>query len=89
LSQVLHLANSTALHEKLVSPTGRLTVALKSGRSDDQIVEELYLCALGRHPTDAERQAVRESVAEGATREEAWQDVLWALINCAEFVFNH
>jgi len=89
LSQVLHLANSTALHQKLVSPAGRLAAALKAGRNDDEITENLYLCALGRLPNETERQAVRESVAEGTNREEAWQDVLWALINCAEFVFNH
>lgn len=89
LSQVLHLANSTALHQKLVSPTGRLAVGLKAGWTDDEMMEELYLSTLGRRPTEYERQAVRESLAEGASREEAWQDVLWALINCAEFVFSH
>lgn len=89
LSQVLHLANSTALHQKLVSPTGRLAVGLKAGRTDEEFVEELYLSALGRRPTEGERQAVRESLTDGTSREEAWQDVLWALINSAEFVFNH
>ena len=53
------------------------------------MMEELYLSALVRRPTENERLAVRESLAEGASREEAWQDVLWALINCAEFVFSH
>lgn len=89
LSQVLHLANSPELHAKLISPTGRLAVGLQAGRSDDDLVDELYLSALGRHPADGERQAVKESLAEGASREEAWQDVLWALINSSEFVFNH
>ncbi|MDB5336116.1 MAG: Protein of unknown function (DUF1553)/Protein of unknown function [Planctomycetaceae bacterium] len=89
LSQALHLANSTALHEKVVSSTGRLATSLKAGQTDDQIVEELYLGALGRLPADIERQAVRESLAEGTSRDETWQDVLWALINCSEFVFNH
>lgn len=89
LSQVLHLANSTALHEKIISPTGRLSNGLKTGRTDDEMMDELYLIALGRRPTETERQGVRDSLAEGASREEAWQDVLWALINCAEFVFNH
>lgn len=89
LSQVLHLANSPALHDKLVSPTGRLAASLKAGWTDDEMVDDLYLSALGRSATAGERQAVRETLAEGPAREEAWQDVLWALINCAEFVFNH
>lgn len=89
LSQALHLANSIAVHEKVVSSTGRLAVSLKAGQTDDQIVDELYLGALGRLPSDLERQVVRDSLADGTSREETWQDVLWALINCSEFVFNH
>lgn len=89
LSQALHLANSSAVHEKVTSATGRLSLALKGGQSDDQILDDLYLTALGRLPTAEERQAVREALAEGASREETWQDILWALINCSEFVFNH
>ena len=39
--------------------------------------------------TDEERVVVRETIASGPTREEAWQDIAWALLNCSEFVFNH
>ena len=89
LSQALHLANSASLHAKVVSPEGRVAAGLKAGHTDDEMLEELYRSALGRGPTPDERQAVRESLADGTSREEAWQDVLWALINCSEFVFNH
>ncbi len=89
LSQALHLANSSALHDKILSPTGRLAERLKANRTDDEIVEELYLTALARRPTDEERLAVRETLAAGTPRDEAWQDILWALLNCSEFVFGH
>ncbi|MBS0206487.1 MAG: DUF1553 domain-containing protein [Planctomycetes bacterium] len=88
LSQALHLANSTALHTKLTAADGRLTSLLKAGRSDDEIADELYLAAFARFPTADERQAVHEITAEG-NREEAWQDILWALLNCPEFAFGH
>lgn len=89
LSQALHMANSTALHEKIASPSGRLTERLKADRSDVEILEELYLSALARRPTDDERLAVRESLASGPARDEAWQDIFWALLNCSEFMFGH
>jgi hypothetical protein len=89
LSQALHLANGTALHEKLVAPTGRLTLLLKSGKTDDQILDELILAAFARRPTAAEQQTVRQILAEGGARDESWQDILWAMLNCSEFVFGH
>lgn len=89
LSQALHLANSVALHEKIGGANGRLAGWLKAGKTDDEVLDELYLAALSRRPTDAERAAVRESLAAGVPREEAWQDVVWAVVNCAEFVFGH
>jgi hypothetical protein len=33
--------------------------------------------------------AVEAFAAEGANRQEAAEDLMWALINSAEFVFNH
>lgn len=89
LSQVLHFANGTALHEKITSSSGRLATGLKAKRSDQELLEELYLTALARRPTPEETEIVRETIAAGASREEAWQDVLWALVNCSEFMFGH
>ncbi|MEI8383151.1 MAG: DUF1549 and DUF1553 domain-containing protein [Planctomycetota bacterium] len=89
LSQALHLANSTALHEKIVSPTGRLTSQLKAGRTDDELADEFYLATLSRLPTADERRVIQETLASGISRDEAWQDLLWALLNCAEFSFGH
>ena len=89
LSQALLLANSPALHEKIIAPTGYLAERIKAGRSDDEVTDELYLGAFSRLPNDDERLAIRETIAAGPSREEAWQDIAWALLNCSEFVFNH
>jgi len=89
LSQVLHFANGTALHEKITSSSGRLATGLKAKRSDQELLEELYLTALARRPTPEETEIVRETITAGASPEEAWQDVLWALVNCSEFMFGH
>ena len=46
--------------------------------------------AFSRAPTDEElRIAGKAFAVEGATRKSAIEDVMWALINSAEFVFNH
>jgi hypothetical protein len=90
LSQALHLANSPLLHEKIVSPVGRLTSLIKAGKTDDEMADELYLAALARRPSDEERQTVREIIGTaGVDRVEVWQDILWALLNSSEFSFGH
>jgi len=58
--------------------------------SEDDLITELYLSAYSRRPTDDERAAAKRAfTAKDATRQSATEDLLWALLNSAEFVFNH
>ncbi len=57
--------------------------------SDDQRVETLFLAALARAPTEVERGRFVEYVASGDEKQKALSDVLWALLNSAEFTLNH
>jgi hypothetical protein len=88
--QALHLMNSTRLMSKISNPAGRAAKLAESDRKPEEIVAELYLAAYSRPPTAEEtRIAVEAFSAPGATRKSATEDILWALINSAEFVFNH
>jgi hypothetical protein len=88
--QALHLMNSTKLMGKITQTSGRATELAKSNQSPDEIVTTLYLETYCRYPTDEERRiAVGTFKAEGATKQSASEDLMWALLNSAEFVFNH
>ena len=90
LGQVLHLMNAPVVSDKISSPAGRASSLAASERSVDDIIVELYLATFGRPPRDAELSAARTAfAAEGSTRRSAAEDVLWALLNSAEFVLNH
>ena len=90
LGQVLHLMNAPLVSDKITSPTGRAAQLAASDRTADEVIQELYLAAYGRTPREAERSAALEAfAADGATRRSAAEDVLWALLNSAEFVLNH
>ena len=89
LSQALHLANSPALQGKLSSDKGRIARLIKEGKSDVEIADDLYLAAFARLPTEQERNVIQETLKEVPARQEAWEDVLWSLLNGAEFVFQH
>jgi len=88
--QALHLMNSTKLQEMLTSAKGRATRLAKSDLKPQQILEELYLACYSRLPT-AEEAAIAGKALDVAVanRQAAVEDVLWSLLNSAEFVFNH
>ena len=89
LAQALHLLNSSEVQNKVASPTGRLAAMLKEKKPDVVMIEELYLLTLGRKPKADEAKEVQEYVASQKDRKAAFEDVLWALLNTKEFLFNH
>ena len=89
LTQALHLINGNELEAKLLHKSGRLAKLLAAKASDHDIISELVMAAYGRPPTRDElaRLAVPK---EGKVAREPWfSDVLWALLNSKEFLFNH
>jgi hypothetical protein len=89
LPQKLYLMTDTNLLAKFQSPSGRLQKLLKSGKTDDQILDELFLATLTRLPSAKDRQQFHDYRKEAADRQAAFTDTLWALINTREFILNH
>jgi RNA polymerase sigma factor (sigma-70 family) len=61
-----------------------LAELLDSKRSDEEVLEALYLATLARLPTDGETKHILKQVS-GTNRRQAFKDTLWALVNSAEF----
>ena len=60
--------------------------------TDEQRLDTLFLSTLSRYPEPAEREVMLKTIAAAKTDAEKQQvlgDVLWALLNSAEFTFNH
>lgn len=89
LSQALHLMNGDAVHENIKK--GKVVANLmKEGKTDKEIVEDLYLRCFGRPPLEKETVAINQALAESAdSRQAVLEDVFWALLNSKEFYFNH
>ncbi|MBM4077052.1 MAG: DUF1553 domain-containing protein, partial [Planctomycetes bacterium] len=89
IAQALHLMNAESTTLKIQHRSGRIATLLAGNPNPDSILEELYLAALSRFPTDAERELMRKIFVDTSNYREAAEDVLWTLLNTREFVFNH
>lgn len=90
LPQTLFRMTDPTLLAKLTSNQGRtFKLARDKKLSDQELVEELFLAALTRFPTDEERSSAMEHLKETKDRQEATTDLMWALINTREFILNH
>jgi hypothetical protein len=49
----------------------------------------VYLLVYGRKPREKELATVQAYLAEQKDRKAAFEDLLWALLNTKEFLFNH
>ena len=88
--QSLHLMNSPALHAKITHEDGRAAKLAASKLTPAEIVAELYLSAYSRQPSETERaKAVARFEKPGAVRRTVTEDLMWALLNTPEFVFNN
>ncbi|MFM7130443.1 MAG: DUF1549 and DUF1553 domain-containing protein, partial [bacterium] len=101
LAQSLHLINAGDIKQKLASPTGRAQKLATEKSPDESKVRELYLVAFAREPRPDELKAAMEYLSEKRTDAEGrpidtqkaarenFQDMIWALLNTKEFLFNH
>ncbi len=87
LAQALHLINSPTINGKLHG--GIVAQLLARGRSDREMIDELYLRAFTRQPQPAEVAEWEKLFASAPNKIEAVQDLLWTLLNSREFAFNH
>ena len=89
ISQALHLLNSPEIHGKITHRRGTARQLAESARSNDEILDDIYLGTLCRFPTTEERTLLQQAfVAAGDNRCAAVEDILWSVLNTKEFLYN-
>ncbi len=89
VTQALHLMNSPALHEKIISDEGRCKRLAESSLKPAQIIEELYLATFARFPTAQELAGLEAEFAKPDTKRKTLiEDILWSLLNSPEFSYK-
>ena len=89
LAQSLHLLNSAEIQGKLAAGGGRAQLYVQDKRPELHRVQELYYAVYSREPDPEEIFLTLGHVSRSENKQQAWEDILWALINTKEFLFNH
>jgi Protein of unknown function (DUF1553)/Protein of unknown function (DUF1549)/Bacterial Ig-like domain (group 2) len=94
VAQALHAINGDTLNKKIGAQEGYAALFLKLGLSERRIMEQLFLSAYSRYPTDQERETLTKSISpawseKSKLRRQALEDLMWAMLTSKEFLFNH
>ncbi len=101
LAQSLHLINAADIKAKLSVENGRAARLAKQESTADQKIRQLYMAAFSRSPNEDELKTAIEFLSESRVdsagnpvdasqaAQQNLEDLIWALINTKEFLFNH
>lgn len=101
LAQSLHLINAQDIKGKLSKANGRADRLAKDTRPLEDKIIELYRVAFSRLPRADEMEIARSYLTEArvdstgkamdpiVAAQSNFQDLIWALMNTKEFLFNH
>jgi hypothetical protein len=91
VAQVLHIANGKTLNQKLSDPNNSIGASLDQKTPPLKIVENLYLAALSRFPSEPEKAGIESLLNETPSEEirPALEDIYWAVLSSREFLFSH
>ena len=91
LAQSLHLLNSAEVQGKIADGQGRAALlAADAKRPVEDRVEDLFYWVYGREPHGDEMTTAVAYIGKfNDNPKTGFEDVVWALINTKEFLFNH
>jgi len=88
--QALHFINNKAFMARVQNPAGRATQLAKQKLPEPQLVTELFLWSLARNPSaDELKVGLAFLQTYGDRKEDAAQDLFWALLNSRDFLLVH
>ncbi|MBI1248386.1 DUF1549 domain-containing protein [bacterium] len=88
MQQAMFLMNNRQLQDQIKAGDDqktRLAVVLKETLDDRQAIQRLYVNILGRAPKDEELEIAYKYIQQIESRDVAFEDLMWALLNTAEF----
>jgi len=87
LLQAAHLLNNSLVLSQVKAQKGSRLEKLLT-KQDKEVVEDLFLATISRPPTAEEERMSLNLLSKANQRQEGAEDLLWALLNRVDFIFN-
>jgi len=88
LNQAFQLITGDLINRSLSDPHNRIGRLLDSQKTNDEMIQELYLSALNRLPSQQELEAGNRMLKNDKNRRPSLEDFLWGLVNAKEFLLR-
>lgn len=88
MPQAFQLISGPLVQSALTRKGNRIETLLSSGKHEMEIVDELFWSTLSREPTTRELDRFGSHLMNASDRRKATEDLLWALLNSKEFLFQ-
>jgi hypothetical protein len=89
LGMAIQFFNGPLIYGKLRDQNNRFRKLLAAGKPHPEIIEQLYLAAVCRKPSEKELAASMAHLASKSDPIVALEDICWAILNTNEFLFQH
>jgi hypothetical protein len=88
LSQALHFSVGDTIGPR-VSCGSTLNAFIKDKTPPSKVIEALFVRCLSRLPTEEELSGFQQMIPTPPDNSRPYEDLVWALLNSTEFMFNH
>jgi hypothetical protein len=88
LRQAFQLISGPTINELLAEKENRVESLLASGKSNRDILDEVFWTALTRAPRQEELDHLLSGLEAAKDRRTEFDDILWGLLNSKDFVFR-
>ncbi|QOV89827.1 DUF1549 and DUF1553 domain-containing protein [Humisphaera borealis] len=88
LNHTFQLVSGPLVADLISRQGNRIDQMIAAKKPVEQMVDELYMTALGRPATTDERTGMAEHVKRSKEQRKGLEDVMWALVNAKEFVLR-
>lgn len=89
MGQAFQLISGPLLNTLIGRDNNRIDTLIKAGKTDEQIIDELFWTATSRPPSKTELTSTLAHLKENKDRRKGLEDVMWALLNAKEFVLRY